>query len=372
VRAATWALLLIAGCGRLDFESVPGLRGDAGFPNDAVVVGGGTANRVFVTSATFDGNLGGQTGADMKCQTAATMAGLQGTFIAFISTSTSDAISRLAGSRGWLRMDGAPVVDQPAQIASLTMWNPIDLDEHGVVATLSGEPWTGSTMQGMHSPGVTTCSDWTVNTPNTATGGAGLVQASWPSSISGVASECRAFGPLYCFEIGHAAQVTSGGIAGRIVFVSKGLYAGGGVTTLDAMCASEAAAAGLTGTFISAVATTAQGIATRAVPDSRAWRRVDGVEVAAANQLFDGTTLRSYVTQTADGSYVTPSVFTGAFDGVTPSMAGTNCSNWTDTSTAGQGELGLPSVVDSTGFWADYDTVTESCNFVAGVICLQR
>ncbi|MGA9724951.1 MAG: hypothetical protein WBQ86_21020 [Candidatus Binatus sp.] len=37
-------------------------------------------NTVFVTSNDFDGNLGGQTGADADCAAAATGAGLSGTF----------------------------------------------------------------------------------------------------------------------------------------------------------------------------------------------------------------------------------------------------------------------------------------------------
>jgi hypothetical protein len=45
--------------------------------------------RIFITSTTFNGNLGGLSGADTKCQAAATAAGLSRTYKAFLSSSTT-------------------------------------------------------------------------------------------------------------------------------------------------------------------------------------------------------------------------------------------------------------------------------------------
>lgn len=52
--------------------------------------------RIFITSTTYDGNLGGLSGADDKCQTAAVSAGLTKTYKAFLSSSTTVAKSRFS------------------------------------------------------------------------------------------------------------------------------------------------------------------------------------------------------------------------------------------------------------------------------------
>ena len=54
--------------------------------------------RVFVTSTTYKGNLGGLAGADAKCQTRANAASLGGTWKAWLSDSTTSAASRLTQS----------------------------------------------------------------------------------------------------------------------------------------------------------------------------------------------------------------------------------------------------------------------------------
>ena len=66
--------------------------------NERVPACSPTPKRVFVTSSTFDGNLGGLAGADVKCQGAATTAGLPGTFRAWLSDSTTSASARLTHS----------------------------------------------------------------------------------------------------------------------------------------------------------------------------------------------------------------------------------------------------------------------------------
>jgi len=51
--------------------------------------------RVFVTSSSWNGNLGGLSGAGAKCQQAADAAGLGGTWVAWLSDSTYDAKDRI-------------------------------------------------------------------------------------------------------------------------------------------------------------------------------------------------------------------------------------------------------------------------------------
>ena len=65
---------------------------------------------VFVTSSTFEADLGGIAGADGKCQAAASAAGLSGTFYAWLSTSATSPSSHFTrAGAGWARVDGKPV-----------------------------------------------------------------------------------------------------------------------------------------------------------------------------------------------------------------------------------------------------------------------
>lgn len=77
---------------------------------------------VFVTSATFSGNLGGLTGADDKCQAAADGPASivpPGTYIAWLSTSVKDAIDRLpANTSGYFLPSGKKVADSTTDVAS--------------------------------------------------------------------------------------------------------------------------------------------------------------------------------------------------------------------------------------------------------------
>src|SRR5262249_22553799 len=83
-------------------------------------------NLMFVSSTEFNGNLGGLDAADQMCNDLARSPGLSGHFIALLSSGATNAIDRLvlAGStpptsaRGFVRMDGLPVIDQQADFVS--------------------------------------------------------------------------------------------------------------------------------------------------------------------------------------------------------------------------------------------------------------
>ena len=81
-------------------------------------------NIVFVTSIEYDGNLGGLGGADAACQSRAAFAGLPGTYVAWLSTPTVSAHSRIQG-RGWVRRDGRPFVDTIADLEQSKMLYPV-------------------------------------------------------------------------------------------------------------------------------------------------------------------------------------------------------------------------------------------------------
>jgi hypothetical protein len=96
------AVGLATGCGRLDFDE----QSDSGEIATS-------ANFVFVTSSAHAPiELGPDLGAaDAICAARATEANLPGTYVAWLSTSTRQARDRLAGARGWVRVDGRPVAD---------------------------------------------------------------------------------------------------------------------------------------------------------------------------------------------------------------------------------------------------------------------
>src|SRR5689334_7241626 len=101
------------------------------------------AHHIFVTSANFTGNLGGLHGAVGVCASAAGTAGVHGTFIAWLSDTTTNAIDRVVNDVGpWVRLDGTLVFANKAQMRSLPS-APIDVDEFGQVTHAEGV-WTGT------------------------------------------------------------------------------------------------------------------------------------------------------------------------------------------------------------------------------------
>ncbi|MBM4778820.1 MAG: hypothetical protein GQE15_14040 [Archangiaceae bacterium] len=137
--------------------------------------GGGSAGgsatamkRAFVTSRTWTGNLKGMAasgvlGADAKCQAAAAMANLPGTFKAYVSTDTLDALDRMADVGPWVTRDvaGAPVVVLPsrAALADLNASRTFTTDETGAALPATKDAWTGNLPNGKRDMG-TTCRSW--------------------------------------------------------------------------------------------------------------------------------------------------------------------------------------------------------------------
>jgi len=122
-------------------------------------------NYIFVTgTSSFNGDLGGVTGADSKCQAAAVAAGLSGTFKALISTSTTTASSRL-GNGDFYLLNGVKV------ISGGDLSNPlakIDVLANGSTLNVSigheDDVWTGSTNAGA-STGAN-CNNWSSSLSN--------------------------------------------------------------------------------------------------------------------------------------------------------------------------------------------------------------
>lgn len=116
---------------------------------------------VFATNTTYTGNLGGVSGADAICQTAASNAGKPGVYKAVLSTSTEDAKDRLSVIHPVVRIvDGIP-------IASTNFWTQaLESDIKTVTGNniYGGPSWTGTTTGGVKH--ADTCSDWTSDSGN--------------------------------------------------------------------------------------------------------------------------------------------------------------------------------------------------------------
>lgn len=161
---------------------------------------------VFVTSATYTGNLGGAAGADQKCTSLALSAGRSGLFVAWLSTSAnttqSNAITRLLREGPWRLTTGELVAADKATLTSM-LSHPIDRDEKGAPAP-GPSAWTGTGSDGRFFYG--DCAGWRSSsaTKDAAVGSTSGVSPStnpadngWTAQSPGKCDELR---PIYCFQ----------------------------------------------------------------------------------------------------------------------------------------------------------------------------
>lgn len=162
-------------------------------------------SRVFVTSLSYSGNLGGLSGADAKCQERASAANLGGTWKAWLSDSQTSASSRLFHSSGpYVRMDGVTIANNWADLTDGILQKPINITETGSQLP-AGWAWTFTNPDGSipTTPDITpakfTCDNWTSSTTSTT----GIIGAreqsnyrwSWDGGVN-----CYSQAVLYCFE----------------------------------------------------------------------------------------------------------------------------------------------------------------------------
>ena len=114
---------------------------------------------VFVTSTSSNGDLGGLAGADATCNSLAQTAGLSGTYVAWLSTSTTDARDRIDDA-SYIRVDGTPIANNLADLIDGSLQNAVLLDETGT--TMAVRVWTGTLALGgvkNPNPAGNLCSD---------------------------------------------------------------------------------------------------------------------------------------------------------------------------------------------------------------------
>ncbi len=159
--------------------------------------GGGCA---FLTSTTHQGDFGGLSGGDAICNARASEAGLSGTFVAWLSTSTVDAKDRIP-DQAYYRVDGVKVVDDKSDLIDGDLDARIDIDETGAM-TPSGIPdrlvWTGTVGSGV-GIGTNSCADWTDATTS-SDGIQGVTTLATDFWAFATVTQCGLEARLYCFE----------------------------------------------------------------------------------------------------------------------------------------------------------------------------
>ncbi len=155
--------------------------------------------KVFLTSTTYNGNLGGLAGADAKCQARAQAAGLTGTWKAWLSAIDGDARDRITNHE-YVRTDGALVAINLDDLTDGTIANPINIDENGNKVTSNPFPWTATKSSGVLKTASATCdsSSWTSMAGLGWIGAADYTDGMWTETA--LASACGTTKRLYCFE----------------------------------------------------------------------------------------------------------------------------------------------------------------------------
>ncbi len=177
---------------------------------DVTLADGVAANehRVFVTSTTHNGNLGGLAGADAICQTLADAAGLTLDYVAIMSDSTTDANDRIT-------LNGGPIYIFDSQgtryavKANGNLWDgqnlnrAINLSENG--SPVSASVWTGTQVNGtraMHH-----CDTWTDELGDYV-GQRGSSISSGTQWIDGGFTNCAILTSLYCVSQSNSVELS--------------------------------------------------------------------------------------------------------------------------------------------------------------------
>ncbi|MBK7863727.1 MAG: choice-of-anchor D domain-containing protein [Archangiaceae bacterium] len=320
-------------------------------------------NRVFLAGPT---NGAFKAGANL-CAAAAMSAGLTraGTsWVYGVNDSSGTLVSALGSSRGWVRTDGQPFADLPADIVNGRVMTPPMLD--GIGAVKNEGLWSGFDM---YDGGVATsnCLNWTASdTSNYGAQGYSLNEGTW---FMNSGPRCDSTAWVLCLEVGGRAPLVvpprPGGT--RLAFVSAGSVNGNTSAAMaNMLCNGEA---GTTNTFVAMRGTDTVGARSLVSTTAGTWYRADNVKLfPQANELTYSTrTQLAGISRQLDGGIVPPGtqVWTGG-DPSVPSSTATNCTNWG--TTAGLGVVGVTHFVSG----ASFQLGNLGCGNPARVYCFER
>jgi hypothetical protein len=328
--------------------------------HDVTATFGPATNLFFVTANQFStATVTSLAAGDLTCNTAAAAAKLPGTYKAWLSSSTVAAPTRLGTARGWVMVDGSPFVDTSSDLLNNRFLYTSLVDENGA-RSVNGQVMTGTTFNGTTGAN---CNDFSSTQPdsqmqigaNAGTGG------SWTDVGT---SLCTNAFSLYCFGVDKAVPVTVPPATARKAFLTAaGWTPGGGLASADALCAAEASAASLPGTYRAWLETSSAGGLSRFDLTGLPWARPDGVFLTTQiADLTNGNGWLAHPNQLANGTYAPNS---RAFWGNGNNFASqSNCKNWTSALAADSGNVSLVDYPGGSVF---------TCNQPNGrLLCLQN
>lgn len=321
-----------------------------------------THNLVFVSGATFAANFGSALAYDTQCNLLATAAGINSVaataYVAWISSSTLSASTRLGTARGWVQVDGSPFTDTKSSlIASNKVFGAIDLDEtgarHSSELVTTGTEWTGNAA-------TQTCSDWTTTSGSAALGETAGGPVAWTHLLNGPCSVPRR---IYCLGKTLTAALTPPVTPGKKIWISNTAWSPNGATTPNQHCAADQPGA------VALVARTTAPAASALTPGAT-YVRVDGQPVGTGADLIAAGLLPNGLWQHGNGNYLNFTelfAWTGSNGDLTAlgTAAGT-CNDWTSTASP-SGAVGLAVVKDAR--WWSY--TTQSCSASYPLICVE-
>jgi hypothetical protein len=339
------------GCGRFNFDIVGSTEAQDAAPDDA---NDEVANLAFVTTTTYNGNLGGVEGANALCNEQATVAGLVGDFVAVPrSTDQDDPTIALAGSTGWKSIAGKWVFETREQVNAAEPINALT-NARGYIPTT----WSGS--------GGNSCTGWTDASVGSI-GGTKTWRAWGSVNDIGQANagprSCDEFYALSCFERGRQATRRQPAIDQRLIFVSRTTWQPqqSGRASADALCNREAAGANRAGQFVALLPVNGESALSR-IPDAATtvFQRGNGEPfmLSYAPQTF--------LLEDASGASIPISSYYAWTGGYIDSATKPNCSSWQN-----PGEIGA---IGNFHFFGNnyYDGLELPCTNAYHVYCVQQ
>ncbi len=154
--------------------------------------------RAFVTSTSYNGNLGGTAGADAKCQAQADASGLGGTWKAWIADApTGLPNTRFTGNGPWYKVNSTvKIADNLADLSDGSIDALLNNTELGVLVNPSNKVvWTGIAQP--NSVGLQTCTNWTGTAGSGRRGSTVRSNTQWVDAGTSICTGPRG---LYCFE----------------------------------------------------------------------------------------------------------------------------------------------------------------------------
>lgn len=182
-----------------DGSSTTNVTDDAGDGGDAgkdAVAPAPRRRAVFATQKTMNGAFGGIDEGDTVCRNEAADAGLDGSFVVWLSTDNVGAKSRLVTDAGWylLGPDAAPVFTGPSAIVNGSFpQTAITRDAKG--QNVTGQAWTGTRQDGTTYD--SDCAGWSDTGATGVPGVLGAKDETWTGAAPTFCSESKR---LLCFE----------------------------------------------------------------------------------------------------------------------------------------------------------------------------